>query len=77
MKWSMTLNICMMLLKKILELNYTYVSLKQPMAKIILWRVTIFSQRMGEKGGLFWEKDDDKKKNILQNKWGHVFLRVM
>ena len=33
MKWKMTLNLWMMPLNKILEINYTYVSLAQPMAK--------------------------------------------
>ena len=58
MKWMMTLNLYLMPLKKILEINYKYGSLKQPMAKNILWRVTIFfiSQRMGERGGLFRAK---------------------
>ena len=33
MKLIMTLNLCLIPLEKILEINYTYVSLKQPMAK--------------------------------------------
>ena len=58
MKWMMTLNLCLMFLKNILELNYTYGSLKQPITKNILRGVTIFfiSQRMGESGGLLTEK---------------------
>ena len=52
MKWMMTLNLYLISLKKILHINYTYVSLKQPTAKNILWRVTILfiSQRMDERG---------------------------
>ena len=42
MKWMMTLNLYMMLLKKILDIKYTYLSLTQPMEKYILWMVTIF-----------------------------------
>ena len=58
MKWIMTLNICFMPLKKILDINYTYGSLKNPMSKEILGRVTIFSinNRMNERGGLFIAK---------------------
>ena len=48
MKWMMTLILCLMTLNKILGINYTYESLTQPMAKEILWRVTIYfiSQRI-------------------------------
>ena len=55
MKWVMTLNIFLIPLNKILEINYTYGSLEQPMEKNILWRVTILFiyQKMVEKGGLF------------------------
>ena len=55
MKWMMALIMCLIHLNKILEINYTYGSLTQPMAKYILWRVTIFFiyRRMDEKGGLF------------------------
>ena len=58
MKWMITLNLCLMPLKKILEINYTYGSLTQPMAKDILCRVTIIfiSQIMDERGGLFRAK---------------------
>ena len=58
MKWTMTLNICLINLKKILEINYIYGSLTQPMEKDILWRVTILFiyHRMDERGGLFREK---------------------
>ena len=42
MKQMMTLNLCMMPLYKILEINYTYGSMTQPMTKEILWRVKIF-----------------------------------
>ena len=34
MKLITTLNLCLMPLKKILDINYTYVSLKQPTEKI-------------------------------------------
>ena len=58
MKWMTTLNICLMPLKKILEINYTYGSLTQPMSKEILSRITIFFiyQRMEERGRLFRAK---------------------
>ena len=57
MKCITTLNLCLMPLKKILEINYTYGSLKQPTEKIP-WRVTVFliSQRMGYKYDLFIAK---------------------
>ena len=42
MKWMMTLNLCLMPLNKILEINYTYGSLTQPIMKKILWRVNMF-----------------------------------
>ena len=70
-KWMMKLNICMMPLKKILEINYTYGSLKQPMAKNILWRIIILfiSRRMGDRAGLFRAKGRlSEGKNILQRK---------
>ena len=76
MKWMITLNLCLMPLKKILEINYTYGSLTQPMAKEILWRVTIFfiSHRKYESGGLFKSKLRlIEGKNILQRKLGHIF----
>ena len=41
MKWIMTLNLWLMLLNKILEINYTYGYLTQPMAREILCRVKI------------------------------------
>ena len=49
MQCMMTLNLYLKPLKKIVDMNYTYGSLKQPMTKNILWRVTIFFiyQRMG------------------------------
>ena len=49
-----TLNICLMPLKKILDINYKYGSMKQPMAKHILCRVTILFiyQKMGDRGGV-------------------------
>ena len=58
MKCMMTLNVYLMPLNKILEIKYTYGSLKQQITKNILWRVTIFfiSQRMVERGGLFRAK---------------------
>ena len=58
MKFMMTLNLCLIPLKKILEINYTYGSLKQPTKKDILWRVTIIfiSQRMSDRDGLFIAK---------------------
>ena len=41
MKFMMTLDLCLITLKKIIEIKYTYGSLKK-MAKNILWRVTLF-----------------------------------
>ena len=67
----MTLNICMVPLKKIIEINYKCGSLKQPMAKNILCRVTIFfiCQKMGERGGVFRAKEIlPEGGNILQSK---------
>ena len=51
MKLMITINLCMTPLHKILEINYTYGYLKQPMEKNFLWRVTIIfiSQIMGER----------------------------
>ena len=42
MKLMTKLNLCLIPLKKILEINYTYVSLTQPMGKDIFWSVKIF-----------------------------------
>ena len=55
MKLIMSLNLCLILLNKILDIKYTYGSLKQPTGKYILWRVKIsfISQRMGDRDGLF------------------------
>ena len=57
-KWMMILNLCLMTLNKILDINYTYGSMTQTMAKEIFWRLTIIfiSQRMDERGGLFRAK---------------------
>ena len=57
MKSMMTLNLCLIPLKKILEIIYTYGYLKQPIEKI-LWRVTIFFKYKGmdDIDGLFIEK---------------------
>ena len=41
-KLTMILNLYMMPLNKILEINYTYGSLKQPTTTNILWRVTVY-----------------------------------
>ena len=79
-KWVMILNICMIQLKKIQEINYTYGYLKRPMAKNILWRVTIFyiSQIMGERGRFFIEKLIlPEGKEILHRKWGRIFWLFM
>ena len=58
MKWMMTLNLCLIALKEMLEINHTYGSLRQPMLKNILWRVTILFiyHIMGERGRLFKAK---------------------
>ena len=71
MKWMIKINICLMKLNKILQINYTYKSLNKPMAKNILWNVTILFiyQRTGERGGLFRAKVRlTEGKNILQRK---------
>ena len=68
MKLMMTLNICLVSLNKILDINYTFGSMKQLTEKI-LWRVTIFViyHRMGDRGGLFKGKGRlPEGKNILQ-----------
>ena len=65
----MTLDLCMIPLKKILEINYTCVSMTQPMEIYILWRVTIFFiyQKMDERGRVFIAKGRRLEgKNILQ-----------
>ena len=58
MKWMITLNLCLVPLKKILEIKYTYGSLKEQMEKKILDRVTILfiSKILGERGELFISK---------------------
>ena len=58
MKWMMTLNLCLMSLGKIIDINYTYGSMIQPMSKEILCRVTIIFiyHRMDDRGGLFRAK---------------------
>ena len=58
MKWTMTLNLCLVPLNKISKIKYKYGSLNQPMAQNILWRLTILfiSQIMGNIGGLFRAK---------------------
>ena len=80
MKYMMTLNLFMMPLKKILQINYTYVYLK------VLWRVTLFLfiQRMYEIGGLFrakqrWTEGKTSSKgnegvyfDESYNKWGDM-----
>ena len=60
-KWMMKLNICLIPLKKIQEINYKYVSLKQTMSKNILWRVIMFLfLREGvREGGYSKQKEDD------------------
>ena len=59
MKLMMKLNLCLITLKEILDINYTYGYLEQPTEKNILWRVTIFFiyQRMRYRDGLFTEKE--------------------
>ena len=41
-KWMKTLTLCMSPLNRILDINYKYGSLNQPMAQKMLWRLTIF-----------------------------------
>ena len=41
MKLMMTLNLCMIIVKKILVITCIYGSLKQPTRKNVLWRTTI------------------------------------
>ena len=70
MKLMMTLNLYLMPLKKILEINYTYGSLKQPTRKF-LWRLTknIISLKMGDRDGLFIAKGIlPEGKNTMQSK---------
>ena len=62
MKWIITINLRLMALKKILEINYTYVSLTQPTAKYILRRVTIlylFIREWMREGGYSEQNEDD------------------
>ena len=40
-KWIMTINLYLMTLEKSVEIKYKYGSLKQPIDKKILWRVTM------------------------------------
>ena len=58
MKWMMTFNLCLIPLKKILEINYKYGYLKQPTDKEILWRVTIsfILSDDGLERGVIWRK---------------------
>ena len=66
----------MISLKKILEINYKYGSLKQPMVKDILCRVTILfiSHILSDRGGLFRAKGRlSEVKNTLQRKLGRIF----
>ena len=80
MKWMITLNICLMPLNKILEINYAYGFLTQPMEKEMFWRVTILFiyQRMDERGGLSRTTQRwTERKNILQSKWGRIFWWVI
>ena len=71
MQYMMTLNPCLMHLKKILDINYTYGYLTQTMTQDILWRVKIFFifLRMDERGGVFrakwiWTKEKKPAKEI-------------
>ena len=52
-KWIMTLNLCLIPLKKILEINYTYGSLN---ILLRIKKILFIYQRMGEKGGVFRAK---------------------
>ena len=75
----MKLNLYLMPLNKILEIYYTYVSLTQPMAKYILWKLTtfLFLREWIREGGYSEQNEDDHKKKILQSKRGRVFWRVV
>ena len=67
MKLMMTLNLCLINLKKILDINYTYGSLAQLIAKDILWRVIIilFPIEWVIEGGYSRQNEDDQKgKNL-------------
>ena len=67
MKLMTTLNLCLMLLKKILDINYTYGSLKQLMEKhLVEGNIIFIYQIMGERGGGYSEqKEDDQKGKYL------------
>ena len=57
MKLIMKLNICLMPLKKIQEINYTYGYLDKPTKKNLVEGNNIFiSQRVGDRYGLLIEK---------------------
>ena len=75
MKLMITLNLYMIPLNKILDINYKYCSLKQPMETNILWGVTIIFifQINSESGGLLRAKGRwPEVKNTLQRKLGHI-----
>ena len=63
MKWIMTLNLCLMPSKKILDINYTYSSLTKQMKKKILWRLTIllFIREWMIKGGYLEQNEYNQK----------------
>ena len=80
MEWMAILNMCMMPMKKIIDINYKHGYLKQPMSKNIMWRVRklFIYQRMGKRGCLFRTKGIfPEGKNILQRNWGRIFWWVM
>ena len=64
MKWMIALNLCLIPLNKILQINYTYGSLTQQMAKEILWRVKfyLFIREWMRGGGYSEKNEDDLKK---------------
>ena len=75
MKLITTLNLCLIPLKKILEINYTHGSMKQPTKKYpVEGNNMFFNQRMSDRDGLFIEKGRlPEGKNTLQRKLGRIF----
>ena len=71
----MKLNLYLMPLNKILEIYYTYVSLTQPMAKYILWKLTtfLFLREWIREGGYSEQNEDDHKKKSCKVNEGVFF----
>ena len=77
MKWIMKLNLCIMPLRKIIDIKYTYGSLTKPILKEKLWRVTIFlflKECMRKGGYLETNEDDQKGKNIAKEMREYILV---